>query len=594
MVPSRAYIPSAALIRALSRPQPLKCPFARPLPAQFVRGKKSKAAKAREAERAQLAQQARRDRHINNKRQTQAEIEHSAQQIGKARPNSTNAQPRNRINTGIKFYEMDLGSGTRRQVDRFGTAESRKRERETNKMIQEQAKNPDYDDAELNRRMMDMLIADPAFAELTEELKDIKADILTKEDKEQLAIQAERETRPVIQRMNAAARITIHEGVMELLGDPDIGDAKADLEALLDKLSEVDDISDPEFQAVLHKATDKVNSNPKLQAKVQDREKKYEKAAKEMDELDAKIEDMIAPIEVNEEEMSSQDMKRETNEELYALMRQMRDLMKNLKMEGNIDELERAIAEPPLDPNEEDDTGINFNGDTNPEQLATELSKLAAAKSKEAPTEPEDDEEHISPELKAKVDKIMEDPRLMEKLVSIQRLIAEHTPRKDPNDLTQIDANLAPDPYELEDARTATLAQRMASARADPEHSAALRRLRIRLPPPFNISPALKSFNQALEFAYIGANDDVRRALWRSYQKVRNLPTFLHNMNDDAWDIIYYSQAVTWTGNKNRTAHLKTLLGDLKKVGREGPPTHPSTLGQVVDGEAQEMAETRQ
>ena len=60
----RPYIPSAALIRALTRPQTLRCPLARPLPAQFTRGKKSKAAKAREAEQARLATEARKQRHV--------------------------------------------------------------------------------------------------------------------------------------------------------------------------------------------------------------------------------------------------------------------------------------------------------------------------------------------------------------------------------------------------------------------------------------------------------------------------------------------------------------------------------------------------
>jgi hypothetical protein len=134
----------------------------------------------------------------------------------------------------------------------------------------------------------------------------------------------------------------------------------------------------------------------------------------------------------------------------------------------------------------------------------------------------------------------------------------------------------------------------MQVARRDPEHIGALDRLRVTLPPPFNISPALKSFNQAIEFAYIGANDDIRRVLWRSYQKARTLPTFLPNVSDDAWDILYYSQAVTWASNQNRQDHLRVLLADLKKLGRDGPPTHPSTLVRSGDGEhLEDMTDTK-
>jgi hypothetical protein len=99
------------------------------------------------------------------------------------------------------------------------------------------------------------------------------------------------------------------------------------------------------------------------------------------------------------------------------------------------------------------------------------------------------------------------------------------------------------------------------------------------LPSPFNIAPALKSFNQALELSYVGANDDVRRILWRTYTRAKNLPTFLQSVGDEAWDLLYYSQAVTWRGNRNREQHLRILLEDLKRIGKDGPPTHPSQLG---------------
>jgi hypothetical protein len=214
------------------------------------------------------------------------------------------------------------------------------------------------------------------------------------------------------------------------------------------------------------------------------------------------------------------------------------------------------------------------------EELAEEIKKLAE---KKAPLAKEaEPEETVPADLQAKVDKIMEDPKLMEKLVYIQKLIEESDRAK--SELTSIAHETAPDPYELEGSRTATVKQRIQAAREDPVHTAALDRLRVKLLPPFNISPALKSFNQAIELAYIGANDDIRRILWRSYQRARTLPTFLQNLSDEAWDILYYSQAVTWGSNQNREDHLRMMLADLKSLGRDGPPTHPSSLVSSGDG----------
>jgi hypothetical protein len=103
----------------------------------------------------------------------------------------------------------------------------------------------------------------------------------------------------------------------------------------------------------------------------------------------------------------------------------------------------------------------------------------------------------------------------------------------------------------------------------------------VQLAPPFNIAPALRIFNEAIEYAYIGANDDIRRILWRAYVKARSLPTFIQTLSDDAWDILYYSQAVTWTSNQNRETHLRLLLQDLDSIGRFGPPTHPAVVAEM-------------
>jgi hypothetical protein len=244
---------------------------------------------------------------------------------------------------------------------------------------------------------------------------------------------------------------------------------------------------------------------------------------------------------------------------LDDLMLQMRDLLKSLGGDAAIEaELDAVLREDPYDPNTQPDGA--FDSDLNFEELAIELEKMMA------------------------------DPRLMEKLEFIQGLIAEANLAK--SEIVNIAHEVAPDPYELDDSRTATLRQRMEIARQTPEHTAALDRLRVKLASPFNISPALKAFNQAIELAYIGANDDIRRILWRAYMKARTLQTFLPNMSDEAWDLLYYSQAVTWGANQNRQDHLRTLLADMKDLGMDGPPTHPSVFAPGwADGPAEAGAE---
>jgi hypothetical protein len=138
----------------------------------------------------------------------------------------------------------------------------------------------------------------------------------------------------------------------------------------------------------------------------------------------------------------------------------------------------------------------------------------------------------------------------------------------------------APDPDTLDPSQLTTYKERLQIAENDPEHIAALRRLRINLVPPFNISPAVKSLNDALRLSYLGASDDVRRILWRSYTKARTIPTLLQSIPDDAWDMLWYSQAVTWGSNQNRENHMTILMRDLQSVGKDGPPTHPDTLAE--------------
>jgi hypothetical protein len=571
MAPSRAYIPSRALIRALSRPQPLRCPLARPLPAQFLRGKHSKVAKDGKTHR-NAAAEANPSvlEHVRGKRTIFDDDEKMDQAM---RPLPDAELERDDLPV-INWYEQDLDKGTpRRLIERIATVEDRKKDKEMYNMIEESQKNPDYDDAKLNRRLIDSLLSNPNFAELTEELKDIKQGIKSKEELEAMDEEDAQEAEASSKEFNAGLRMATHEALQELIDDPDIGDAKADLQEVIDKMPELEDIDSPEFQQVLQKAVAKLEGNEAMRKKIAALDQGLDDAdlEKEWEEYQRNTSDAITEAETPDDDLdmpTPEDM-----QDVDKLLHQMRDVMKSLGGDSNLEaELDAALREDPT--GMQDQEGV-FEREMDPEELAEELKKLAISKASQPP-EMEEEEEDVPAELQAKVDKIMEDPKLMEKLMYIQKLISEHKPQ--PGDLTTVAHETAPDPYELDDSRTATLKERMAMARQDPEHSAALDRLCVNLPPPFNISPALKSFNQAIQFAYIGANDDIRRVLWRSYQKARSLPTFLQNISDDAWDILYYSQAVTWSSNQNRQTHLKILLADLNSLGRDGPPTHPSML----------------
>ncbi|KNG49274.1 2-oxoglutarate-dependent ethylene succinate-forming enzyme [Stemphylium lycopersici] len=571
MAPSRAYVPSRALIRALSRPQPTRCPLARPLPAHFVRGKRSKAAKG---EKPQPNAAVEPDPSLLDRLKGSRSIFDNGDKMDKAmRPLSDAELERDDLPV-INWYEQDLDKGTpQRLIERIATPEDRKKDKEMYTMIEESHKNPDYDDAKLNRRLIDSLLSNPNFAELTEELRDIKQSIKSREELQALEEEEAAEAEAGSKEFNAGLRMATHEALQELIDDPDIGDAKADLQEVIDKMPEMEDIDSPEFQEVLQKAMAKLEGNEAMQKKI---------AALEDGANDAELEEEWEQYQKNtddaitEAEAPDDDLAVATPEDMQdvdKLLHQMRDVMKSLGGDSTLEaELDAALSEDPT--GTQDQEGV-FEREMDPEELAEELKKLAQSKASQPP-QIEEEEEEVPAELQAKVDKIMEDPKLMEKLMYIQKLISEN--KQQPADLTTVAHETAPDPYELEDSRTATLKERMAIARRDPEHSAALQRLRVRLPPPFNISPALKSFNQAIEFAYIGANDDIRRILWRSYQKARALPTFLQNLGDEAWDILYYSQAVTWGSNQNRQDHLRILLADLQSLGRDGPPTHPTSL----------------
>jgi hypothetical protein len=597
-----------------------------------VRGKKTKAAKARATtEREQLAQQARKIRHEQTK-ETEAtpEIEHDPetdaelQKIAKFEKQLKKKMPKNSQTSKIfealtdykklmkkiadqsdeEFWEgarppdpysikddessdrIDPITGRPRRANKHGTLEQRIRDSQRYEMMTEYLNNPNYDMAGLNKLLLDEYISSPEWAPFVDELKELRESILTREEMDEVKEQAEKEAD---HEMDVYLRDSIRETVTELIDDPNVGSTRDALQAVLDELPITEDINSPEFRAILDKATAEVTNNEKLQERLRaDVGKPDPEFEKKWAEFEKQMSTSYEPEEVDGE-----------YEEEY-IEKLVNEIQEDVGLGGDMSaKMEAELRKDPYQ-------NLQFPKDRDPEELAMEIAQVIAEhnvtstteanpsvqveekEQRQAQAEEEDDEEHISPEVRKQVDIIMRDPKLIEKLMLIKNRIAARKappPAVDPSDLTQIDHSTAPDPYALSAEQTASLAERMELARADPEHRVALRNLRVKLPAPFSVSPALKSFNQALEYAYIGANDDVRRVLWRSYQKARSLPTFLQNLSDDAWDIVYYSQAVKWTGNQNRTAHLKMVLSDMKRVGRNGPPTHPASLGMEVEEE---------
>jgi hypothetical protein len=491
----------------------------------------------------------------------------------------------------VTWYQQDLDKGTpRRLIERIATPEDRKKHAQLARMIQASKDDPNYDDSDLNRRLVDSLITHPNFADLTEELKRIKEGIKSKEELAALDAEAQREADEETKELSTDMRQATYDAIRELQSDPEASVATAELQAVLDNLPEIENMDDPKFQALLSNAMTKLNEDPRFQAKVAGMSDEIAaeeiEAKKQWTNMEKDFETTVRELERddNDDEDLPQPDADAGEGGLDDLMLQMRDLLKSLGGDAAIEaELDAVLREDPYDPNTQPDGA--FDSDLNFEELAIELEKMIKTQL------PRLQEEMAVPaDLQAKVDKIMADPRLMEKLEFIQGLIAEANLAK--SEIVNIAHEVAPDPYELDDSRTATLRQRMEIARQTPEHTAALDRLRVKLASPFNISPALKAFNQAIELAYIGANDDIRRILWRAYMKARTLQTFLPNMSDEAWDLLYYSQAVTWGANQNRQDHLRTLLADMKDLGMDGPPTHPSVFAPGwADGPAEAGAE---
>lgn len=487
----------------------------------------------------------------------------------------------------ISIYEEDPTSPTgERLVKHLRTPEERREHNRIYKLMLKADKDPNYqdDNPEINRYLIDELIQDPYFADLTEELQDIKKNqILTKRQQEQALKKAQAAHQAEVNHANESVRSMMQlanfDMVEEMINDPEYAPIKDELSELQDALPELGG-DEAEYNAALERVLEKMGEDPEFEKKM------MAQAEKE----DLSEEGVMAAFEKEWENSEPAAIERD----MTKLLGMMKDLMGSMGHDEGLDKLESEIEDA-------------WNGKVDDEAMAEEearaqemsFAELGRELLKFGTSNPEggtkdfgtkdfgakedaEDSEPVDPALEAKVDEIMKDPRLMEKLMYIQKIIDEE---KQKQAQMNIPVELAPDPTRLQSDRTTSLKERMQVAQNDPEHSAALQALCVQLPRPFNISPALRLFNDAIQFAYVGANDEVRRILWRAYSKARTLPNFLQTLSDDAWDLLYYSQAVTWRGNMNREAHLRMLLQDLESVGKDGPPTHPDTIAAMQQQE---------
>ncbi|ORY11405.1 hypothetical protein BCR34DRAFT_565298 [Clohesyomyces aquaticus] len=564
----RAYIPSTALLRALSRSARPPCPFARRIPTQCLRGKTSKASKASKPKK-----------EMPKENPYQKEFDEAARAAGTTAPKlpvpKAEAESyQDMLDHGLSAIRWlaETTPGKYEYVDSIESEEDFKRFKKRDAMLEENFANPDYDSTELDIMTLTDLMNHPCYRHIREDIREIRDWVANKPKEEEEIRALERKVEKEVTDMLAEPKMKVHEFFQEMIDDPEFSEVRADLIDVQSRWAESDFKVDPnEMVTAMNMLGEKLEAMPVVQRKIAERAasgddwkadydkemKEYEKLVKEADEDEERE---------RREEEEDEELEWETEGTTIRIDKLIADVERLLDAMGGQKDLKRDLrelrAEDPFE-----DTRYELEEGVNWERLAREVNS-GIEKLKRGPDLDESD-----PELKAKVDKIMDDPQLFEKLSFIAEIIKE---RK--KDITTFSGN-APDPETLPDSELTTVGNQLKVAMKDPEHRAAIRGLRVKLHPPFNVHPDVRHLNYALTLAYCGANDDIRRIIWRCYYKARNLPTLLQNIPNDSWDLIWYSQAVTWRGNQNRQAHLELLLKDLASIGKDGPPTKPVDVG---------------
>lgn len=551
MAPHRVYIPSNSVLSVLRRPRPLPCPLVRRLPTQCRRGKRSKA--------------------IPEAPPKEVNVRKLAKAMGvKDMPIGEHIKASGRIS--LSFWEQDLDCQTpERLVQTIATPEDVDREKKMLKMLEDDRQNrtnPEYDDTDLKRALLDNMMRDPSFSDLRDGLEAMKKGLLSQEEKAKVEADMEKNPPPELTEWIAAFNMSNHEAIQELIDDEELAQARPELIELRRLLPDLQDISAPskEWEIAQERLVAKLEQIPAWQRRVV--------AAEEERKSGHVDEDIIDKGFLNQLEGNDTNNLGDGGEDMDALLRQMQEVLRGMGGDTNLEgDIQKLLDEDPVYDVDEHEGERDIDFKDLAEQIAQLKNEDQLDQSTTKTDERDADGEKVDPKLEAIVDKIMEDPNLLKKLAMIKEAIDT---RK--SDIALRAQPSAPDPVTLDSAELITYRERLKIADNEPQHIAALRRLRINLIPPFNVSPAVKTLNEALRLAYLGASDDVRRILWRAYSKARTVPTLLQNVPDDAWDMLWYSQAVTWSSNQNRSNHLRILLQDLESVGKDGPPTHPDTI----------------
>ncbi|KAH7131884.1 hypothetical protein B0J11DRAFT_209963 [Dendryphion nanum] len=554
MASSRAYIPSMEVLRCLSRSRPLRCPFARPLlPTTFARSQRTKSTSTARSPKRSIFQEDF-DKNLKKALAISPEFkkvweETEAVEKGEKPPGAFNE---------VQFVEQDIEGRVPNQViEIVKTKEDIARLSKTLELIKQhdQGDNPNNPSRELKRVLIDSLIANPNFSDFQDVLQEMRDETFSHAELQKMEAELTPQELAEYNDSQAADHMEFHNGIQELIDHPNSPvEIKEALGAFRDKWTDWKDFSSNEFRADLRNIERLAYAHPLFQEnlaayKAQGGEHAQFANMMEFDNLLRENPDAI----FNEEDDFETRLKK-----IHAMI-------------GEDKEFDAEILSL-MDADSASGTEeLEYDPTPDLELMLERISKFKDAKSEEEP-----DEDKLDPATVAEVDRIMAMPDLPKRLALIKECLDEVYAEQ--NDLTRMVQPSAPDPSTWDKSNLVTFSQRIFVAENDPEHVAALRRLEINLLPPFHVAPAIRHFNQALKLAYVGASDDVRRILWRSYCKARLIPTFLQSLSDDAWDILWYSQAVNWPSNQNRSDHLTILLGDLQAVGKDGPPTDPRTL----------------
>jgi hypothetical protein len=525
MPPPRAYVPSPLLLRSLLRPLPRQCPLFRHLPTTTIRGKK-KAAKPRPTNPLEPKPDA----------------------------SKPTVRPGTLGNSGIsevEWWEQDE-QGNETFVDAIRNQEELDRQEQLHARLEAWARgDEDANEPEFRAQIIDELKKNPSFADMRDLLDKMKTPLAERFD---IADELDDDIEEDPNERNEVL-LQAQEFVGELLKHPELEGHKELLLEMQNKLPEWGSVDHPEFLEAMGRVNEAVGGES-------------------LEEFQKKIQPYLQNGSSEDFPATEEEFLENEQENLQKLAKGIKEMHALLKETGADPELESEFAEMERNLSNEDDWATDvFDEDG---ELDTDKMEAAIARFSQLELEQDDEgnegeddyltpEERADPALKAKIDKILEDPNLHQKLEIVKKYMSGalgffHS------------AQSAPDPSTLSPAEMTTLQEQLKIAESDPEHLMALRRLRVNMVPPYNAHPFLGPLNEALKLAYVGANDDVRRILWRAYRKARTIPGLLKAIPDDAWDLLWYSQAVDWKSNQNRRNHLGILLGDLDSVGKQGPP----------------------